>query len=54
VIESQISTNNPSYPFNIYRQSSSTKCSNMLGDIEKMLAAYYALIDVCQDYPEWQ
>lgn len=54
VIESQISTNNPSYPFNIYRQSSSTKCSNMLGDIEKMLAAYYALIDDCQDYPEWQ
>ena len=26
----------------------------MIHDIEKMLAAYYSLIDDCEGYPEWQ
>ena len=26
----------------------------MLHDIEKMLEAYYSLIDDCEGYPEWQ
>lgn len=53
VIEAQYASNNPSNPFSIYRASSSTKLSNMIGDIEKALAAYYSLIDDCEGYPEW-
>jgi len=53
-IETQISANNPSYPMSVYRKSASTKCETMLGDIEKVLAAYYGLIDDCEGYPEWQ
>ena len=53
-IETQISANNPSYPMSVYRKSGSTTCENMLGDIEKVLAAYYGLIDDCEGYPEWQ
>ena len=53
-IETQISSNNPSYPMSIYRRSTSTNTENMVHDIEKMLAAYYSLIDDCADYPEWQ
>ena len=26
----------------------------MLPDIEKVLEAYYSLIDDCKDYPEWR
>ena len=53
-IETQISSNNPSYPMSIYRRSASTSCPSMIVDIEKMLEAYYSLIDDCADYPEWQ
>ena len=53
-IETQISSNNPSYPMSIYRRSSSTTCESMIHDIEKMLEAYYSLIDDCADCPEWQ
>ena len=52
-IETQISSNNPSYPMSIYRRSASTSCESMIHDIEKMLEAYYSLIDDCADYPEW-
>ena len=38
----------------VYRRSASTSCANMIDDIEKMLEAYYSLIDDCADYPEWQ
>ena len=54
VIEGQISSNNPSYPMSIYRRSSSTRLDNMIHDIERVLRAYYSLIDDCADYPEWQ
>lgn len=54
VIEAQYASNNPSNPFSIYRGSRSTKLSNLIGDIEKALAAYYSLIDDCEGYPEWQ
>lgn len=54
VIETQISSNNPSYPMSVYRRSTSTSTDVMLHDIEKMLAAYYSLIDDCEGYPEWQ
>ena len=53
-IETQISANNPSYPMSVYRKSASTQCETMLTDIEKVLAAYYGLIDDCEGYPEWQ
>ena len=54
VIEMQISSNNPSYPMSVYRRSESTSTDVVLGDIEKILAAYYSLIDDCEGYPEWQ
>jgi len=54
VIEGQISSNNISNPLNVYRQSWSTRLENMFGDIEKIMQAYYDLIDDCADYPEWQ
>ena len=38
----------------VYRRSASTTCANMISDIEKMLEAYYSLIDDCAGYPEWQ
>jgi hypothetical protein len=53
-IETQVSSNNPSYPMNVYRKSASSSTKNLLSDIEKVLAAYYSLIDDCADYPEWQ
>ena len=54
VIEAQISSNNPSYPMSVYRKSASTTLKTMLHDIEKVLQAYYGLIDDCEGYPEWQ
>ena len=54
IIESQISSNNPSYPMSIYRRSASTRVSVLIQDIERMLEAYYSLIDDCEGYPEWQ
>ena len=54
IIESQISSNNPSIPMSVYRKSHSTSLQVMIHDIEKMLAAYYSLIDDCEGYPEWQ
>ena len=53
VIESQVSSNNPSYPMSVYRRSESTSVKVMIHDIEKMLEAYYSLIDDCEGYPEW-
>ena len=53
-IETQVSSNNPSYPMSVYRRSASSSTGSLLGDIEKMLAAYYSLIDDCEGYPEWQ
>ena len=50
----QVSSNNPSYPMSVYRKSASSACESVLGDIEKMLAAYYSLIDDCEGYPDWQ
>lgn len=54
VIETQISSNNPTYPMNIYRKSASTTLGSMFGDIENVMQAYYDLIDDCEGYPEWQ
>ena len=54
VIEAQVSSNNPSYPMSVYRRSASTRLDNMIGDIENVMRAYYALVDDCQEYPEWQ
>lgn len=54
VIESQISSNNPSYPMSVYRRSASTSLNVMIKDIEKVLEAYYSLIDDCEGYPEWK
>jgi len=53
-LESKISTNNPSNPLSIYRHSKSTRVESLLPDIEKVLAAYYSLIDDCEGYPEWK
>jgi len=38
----------------VYRRSASTSMDAMVGEIEKVLRAYYALIDDCEDYPEWK
>ena len=38
----------------VYRRSQSTTTEAMLPEIEKMLTAYYGLIDDCEGYPEWQ
>ncbi len=54
VIEAQVSSNNPSYPMSVYRKSASTTVQAMMHDIEKVLQAYYGLIDDCEGYPEWQ
>lgn len=54
VIEAQYAANNPSNPLSIYRASSSTQLHNMIHDIEKVLAAYYSLMDDCEGYPEWK
>jgi hypothetical protein len=53
-LESKISTNNPSNPLSIYRHSRSTRVESLLPDIEKVMAAYYSLIDDCESYPEWK
>ena len=54
IIEMQISANNPTYPMSVYRKSASTSLRVLIKDIERMLAAYYSLIDDCEGYPEWQ
>lgn len=38
----------------VYRKSQSTSLSVMIHDIEKIMAAYYSMIDDCEGYPEWQ
>ena len=53
-LETQVSSNNPSYPMSIYRRSASTTMDSMIGDIEQVLEAYYSLIDESADYPDWQ
>ena len=54
VLETQISSNNPSYPMSVYRASHSTSVEVLIHDIERMLKAYYSLIDDCEEHPEWQ
>lgn len=38
----------------VYRKSASTNFESMVGEIERMLSAYYGLIDDCEDFPEWK
>ena len=38
----------------VYRKSASTNVESMVGEIERMLSAYYGLIDDCEDCPEWK
>ena len=53
-LETRISSNNPSIPFSIYRQSRSSDVSTIQPEIEKVLQAYYGLIDDCEECPEWR
>ena len=39
---------------NMYRISASSDVNVIFPEIEKCLEAYYALIDECADYPDWQ
>lgn len=54
VLEAQVSANNPSHPFSVYRGSASTAVDALIPDIEKCLGAYYGLLDDCEEYPEWR
>ena len=53
-LETRISSNNPTIPFSIYRQSRSSNTEALVPEIESCLQAYYGLIDDCEDYPEWR
>ena len=53
-LETRISSNNPSIPFSIYRQSKSSSVASIQPEIEEVLQAYYSLIDDCKDCPEWR
>lgn len=54
VLETRICGNNPSMALNIYRTSGSSKMEVLFPEIEKVLEAYYGLIDDCAEYPDWQ
>ena len=49
-----MNTNNPSIPMNIYRQSGSNSRKELFAEMEKLMTAYYDLMDDCKDYPLWQ
>ena len=53
MLETRICGNNPSLPLNMYRTSGSSKMEVLFPEMEKVLEAYYGLIDDCAEYPEW-
>lgn len=53
MLETRICGNNPSLPMNMYRFSGSSKIEVLFPEIEKILEAYYGLIDDCADFPHW-
>ena len=54
MIETRVTSNNPSFPMNIYRWSKSSSMPELFPEIEKALEAYYNLIDDCKEHPDWQ
>jgi len=52
-LESQISSQNPTIPFNVYRQSTSTKMENLITDIENCFKTYFDLMDDLSSNPLW-
>ena len=53
ILETRICANNPSLPMNMYRVSGSSKIEVLFPEIEKVLEAYYGLIDDCAEFPDW-
>jgi hypothetical protein len=53
-LETRIAANNPSVPMNMYRWSGSSHMSEIFPEMEKVLEAYYDLIDDCEEYPDWR
>jgi hypothetical protein len=54
MVETRVCSNNPSLPMNMYRISKSSAIEEIFPEIEKVLVAYYSLIDDMADYPDWQ
>lgn len=54
LLEMRITTNNPSNPLTIYRQSKSNSTENLVAEMDVVMRAYYQLIDDCKDHKEWQ
>jgi len=44
-LEIKITSNNPTIPMNIYRQSDAAAPAKLVGELEQYLEAYYDLID---------
>lgn len=53
ILELKITSNNPTVPMNIYRQSDSAAPAKLVGELETYLEAYYDLIDQCKEFPDW-
>lgn len=53
MLETRICGNNPSLPMNMYRVSGSSTIEVLFPEIEKILEAYYGLIDDCAEFPKW-
>ena len=52
-LETQIASQNPTIPFNVYRQSKSTKMENLITDIENCFKTYFDLMDDLSSNPLW-
>ena len=52
-LETQIASQNPTIPFNMYRQSKSTKMENLITDIENCFKSYFDLMDDLSSNPLW-
>ena len=53
-LEVRMMSNNPSIPMNIYRQSGSSSREKLFPEMEKIMQAYYDLMDDCEHLPLWK
>ena len=54
VLERRIMTNNPAMPQNMWRACPGNTFDKVFPDLEKMLQAYYDLMDDCEQFPLWK
>lgn len=54
MLNTRITSNNPTIPMNVYRKSFSANPINLVKELELYLKAYYDLLDQCNDHPDWQ